>query len=55
MNTDLDQVHHFYEFWMTFQTWRDFKVEKEYELTSAENSFEKREMLKDNKRLKKAH
>lgn len=51
--SDLGDVIKFYEFWFGFKSWRDFKVEDEYELDEATNAFEKREMMKENKRLKK--
>jgi len=46
-------VIQFYEFWFDFKSWRDFKVDDEHDLDAAVNSFEKREMMKENKTMKK--
>lgn len=53
LDSDLEDVIAFYGFWFGFKSWRDFKVDDEYTLEEAENAFEKREMMKENKRMKK--
>ena len=52
MNTPLDKVKKFYKFWWNFQSWRDFSVEGEYDLEEATSRFEKRQMLKENRKMK---
>jgi DnaJ family protein C protein 2 len=52
MNTPLEKVKQFYRFWTNFQTWRDFSVEGEYNLEDATCRYEKRQMLKENKKMK---
>jgi DnaJ homolog subfamily C member 2 len=52
MNTPLERVKQFYRFWLNFQTWRDFSVEGEYNLDEASCRYEKRQMLKENKKMK---
>ena len=52
MNTPLDKVKKFYKFWSNFQSWRDFSVEGEYDLEEATSRFEKRQMLKENRKMK---
>lgn len=52
MATDLKKVKKFYNFWFSFATWRDFETEGEHNLDEAENRWEKRQMLKENKKLK---
>ena len=54
MNTPLDKVKKFYKFWSNFQSWRDFSVEGEYDLEEAASRFEKRQMLKENRKMKAA-
>ena len=54
MNTPLDKVKKFYKFWSNFQSWRDFSVEGEYDLEEATSRFEKRQMLKENRKMKAA-
>jgi len=51
-NTTLDKVHRFYQFWYNFESWRDFSVDGEYNLEEAGNRYEKRQMLKENKKMK---
>jgi DnaJ family protein C protein 2 len=53
MKTAISRVLKFYEFWETFQTWRDFKMEDEYDCEQAENRYERRYMERENKRMKK--
>ena len=52
MKTPLDKVKRFYQFWYNFDTWRDFSVEGEYNVDEASCRYEKRQMLKENKKLK---
>ena len=52
MQTPLSKVKLFYKFWHNFQNWRDFAVEGEYDLEEATSRFEKRQMLKENKKMK---
>jgi DnaJ family protein C protein 2 len=52
MNTPLNRVKIFYQFWFNFDTWRDFSVEGEYNLEDAQSRYEKRAMLKENKKMK---
>ena len=52
MNSPLQKVKLFYKFWHNFQSWRDFSVEGEYDLEEATSRFEKRQMLKENKKMK---
>ena len=54
MNTPLDKVRKFYKFWSNFQSWRDFSVEGEYDLEEATSRYEKRQMLKENRKMKAA-
>ena len=52
MQSPLPKVKLFYKFWHNFQSWRDFAVEGEYDLEEATSRFEKRQMLKENKKMK---
>jgi DnaJ family protein C protein 2 len=52
MNTPLEKVKQFYRFWSNFKTWRDFSIEGEYNLEEAGSRYEKRQMLKENKKMK---
>ena len=54
MNTPLEKVKKFYKFWSNFQSWRDFSVEGEFDLEEATSRFEKRQMLKENRKMKAA-
>ncbi|KDO19983.1 hypothetical protein SPRG_14564 [Saprolegnia parasitica CBS 223.65] len=55
--TDLDTVQSFYNFWHTFDSWRDFTHNAEHDVDSVESRDEKRHMMKKNevqaKKLKK--
>ena len=42
----------FYKWWDSFQSWRDFTIEDEYDIHQAENRYEKRYMERENKRMK---
>lgn len=52
LDTDMKKVKKFYNFWFAFSSWRDFECEGEYNLNEAENRWEKRQMVKENKKLK---
>lgn len=52
MSTPMDKVKRFYRFWYNFQSWRDFSVEGEYNIEEAGSRYEKRQMLKENKKMK---
>jgi len=52
LSTPFSKVHTFYQFWYNFESWRDFAVEGEYNLDDAGNRYEKRQMLKENKKMK---
>ncbi|EQC36426.1 hypothetical protein SDRG_05883 [Saprolegnia diclina VS20] len=55
--TDIDTVQSFYNFWHTFDSWRDFTHNAEHDVDSVESRDEKRHMMKKNeaqaKKLKK--
>jgi len=55
LKTDIKKVQRFYDFWETFDSWRDFSVFDEYNLDEAENREERRYMEKENKRIKGKH
>jgi DnaJ family protein C protein 2 len=50
--TPIKKVISFYNFWEGFVTWRDFKMDDEYDVMQAENRYEKRWMEKENKKMK---
>ena len=52
IQSPLQKVKLFYRFWHNFQSWRDFSVEGEYDLEEATSRFEKRQMLKENRKMK---
>lgn len=52
MTTPLDKVKRFYSFWFRFETWRDYSVEGEYNVDEASCRYEKRQMVKENKKMK---
>jgi DnaJ family protein C protein 2 len=52
MNTPLNKVRIFYQFWFSFDSWRDFAVDGEYNLEDAQSRYEKRQMSKENKKMK---
>jgi DnaJ family protein C protein 2 len=52
MDTEFKKVKKFYNFWISFNTWRVFTVEGEHNLEEAENRWEKRAMQKENQKLK---
>ena len=52
IQSPLQKVKLFYRFWHNFQSWRDFSVEGEYDLEEATSRYEKRQMLKENRKMK---
>mmetsp|Transcript_6589 Transcript_6589/g.11060 ORF Transcript_6589/g.11060 Transcript_6589/m.11060 type:complete len:519 (+) Transcript_6589:58-1614(+) len=55
METPMQQVYKFYEYWVKFESWRDFTgVGAEYKPDDAGSREEKRYMQKENERLAKA-
>ena len=52
MKTPIEKVKKFYRFWRNFESWRDFSVEGEFNIEDADSRFEKRQMLKENKKMK---
>ncbi len=57
-NTPIDEVHRFYDYWVRFESWRDFTLpatkELEHDTDMAECRFEKRWMEKEIARKAKA-
>jgi len=54
MDTPIDQVYKFYEYWVNFESWRDFTgVGAEHKPEDAGSREEKRWMMKENERLAK--
>jgi len=51
MDTPDDDVHKFYDFWLSFQSWREFNHKDEHKLEDAECREEKRWMERENKKL----
>jgi DnaJ family protein C protein 2 len=49
---DIKKVHQFYNFWDNFETWREFIHEEEYDISQAENKYERRYMEQANRKLK---
>lgn len=47
------QVNNFYEYWVNFESWRDFSLECEHDLEDAQDRYEKRWMMKENERKAK--
>ena len=56
--TSIDKVHAFYEYWIHFDSWRDFTLkasqETEHDLETADSRYEKRYMQKEIARRAKA-
>jgi DnaJ family protein C protein 2 len=54
MNTPIDQVYRFYDYWIKFESWRDFTgVNAEHNPDHAGSREEKRYMIKENERIAK--
>ncbi|CAM9284857.1 unnamed protein product, partial [Sphacelaria rigidula] len=52
-DTPIDEVNNFYEYWVNFESWRDFSLAGEHDLEDAQDRFEKRWMMKENERKAK--
>jgi DnaJ family protein C protein 2 len=52
IKTPIEKVKKFYRFWRNFESWRDFSVEGEFNIEDADSRYEKRQMLKENKKMK---
>lgn len=52
MNTSIDEVRSFYDFWYSFKSFRDFKVKGDHDVNKAEGRDEKRWMEKENDKLR---
>jgi DnaJ family protein C protein 2 len=52
-NTPYDKVMEFYDFWMSFRSWRNFAGADEYDPEDAETREEKRWMERQNERERK--
>jgi len=53
--TDMSKVHKFYNFWLSFDSWRDFSMHDEYNLDDAEFREERRWMERQNQRVRKKY
>lgn len=53
--TDMSKVHKFYDFWLSFDSWRDFSMHDEYNLEDAEFREERRWMERQNQRVRKKY
>lgn len=47
------KVNNFYEYWVNFESWRDFSLEGEHDVEDAHDRYEKRWMIKENERKAK--
>eukprot|EP00929_Paragymnodinium_shiwhaense_P039741 TRINITY_DN2083_c0_g1_i1.p1 TRINITY_DN2083_c0_g1~~TRINITY_DN2083_c0_g1_i1.p1 ORF type:complete len:663 (-),score=268.28 TRINITY_DN2083_c0_g1_i1:210-2198(-) len=54
-STPIAKVHKFYDFWFSFDTWRDFGIHDEYNLDDAEFRDERRWMERQNARGRKKY
>lgn len=52
-DTPYEKVMEFYEFWMSFRSWRNFSFADEYDPNDAETREEKRWMERQNERERK--
>mmetsp|Transcript_78634 Transcript_78634/g.163453 ORF Transcript_78634/g.163453 Transcript_78634/m.163453 type:complete len:619 (+) Transcript_78634:142-1998(+) len=52
-NTDMNKVYKFYDFWCSFESWRDFSMHDEYNVNDAEFREERRWMERQNQRVRK--
>ncbi|CAN0244333.1 unnamed protein product, partial [Pylaiella littoralis] len=52
-DTPIDEVNNFYEYWVNFESWRDFSLEGEHDVEDAHDRYEKRWMIKENDRKSK--
>lgn len=46
-------MNNFYEYWVNFESWRDFSLEGEHDVEDAHDRYEKRWMIKENERKAK--
>ncbi|CAE7514191.1 Dnajc2 [Symbiodinium natans] len=53
--TDMVKVRKFYDFWLSFDSWRDFSMHDEYNLDDAEFREERRWMERQNQRIRKKY
>lgn len=53
--TDINKVHRFYDFWLSFESWRDFSMHDEYNPDEAEFREERRWMDRQNQKVRKQH
>eukprot|EP00903_Cladosiphon_okamuranus_P019993 g18368.t1 len=51
--TPIDEVNNFYEYWVNFESWRDFSLQGEHDVEDAHDRYEKRWMIKENDRKSK--
>uniref|UniRef100_A0A0G4GNF4 DnaJ homolog subfamily C member 2 n=1 Tax=Chromera velia CCMP2878 TaxID=1169474 RepID=A0A0G4GNF4_9ALVE len=55
MDTPLNQVKKFYDWWFRFSSWRDFGIHEEYDLNDAECREERRWMERKNKKIREKY
>lgn len=46
-------MNNFYEYWVNFESWRDFSLQGEHDVEDAHDRYEKRWMIKENDRKSK--
>ncbi|GAB5365955.1 hypothetical protein AAMO2058_001102900 [Amorphochlora amoebiformis] len=51
MSTHVADVHEFYDFWLSFQSWREFSHPDEHRMEDAESREERRWMERENRKL----
>lgn len=51
----IEKVHKFYDWWFSFESWRDFSMHDEYNLDDAEFREERRWMDRQNQKLRKKY
>jgi DnaJ homolog subfamily C member 2 len=51
LNTSIEEVHKFYQFWRHFDTIREFSIHNEYDLIDAECREERRWMERENMKI----
>lgn len=50
MSTSDNDVNSFYDFWLSFKSWRDFAYLDEHKVESANSREEKRWMIRENQK-----
>jgi DnaJ family protein C protein 2 len=55
MDTPLEQVDKFYDWWYSFKSWKDFSFLDEHKIKDADSRDERRWMEKENEKLRKKH